>query len=329
MPKSRLTAVWCEIQQLSDALQAFGPDVEILVPDKDHPDPVATALEAQAILASSGLLYDREVFRRLPNLEILVRTGIGTDNVVTGDATAAGVLFCNTPAGPTESTAEHTVALMLACAKRVPEGAAQLAEGRFAPRAVPMGRELMGKTLGLMGFGRIGQRVAHICQRGFGMRVVAHDPIATAESVAATGLEVELASMAEVLAQADFLSLHAPSIPSTRHMLNRNTIAQMKDGAFLFNLARGPLVDGDALLEALDSGKLAGAGIDVFDPEPPPADSRLRNHPQLVATPHSATTTVEARARIEAMAVEEILRFFAGQEPHNPLNPEVLAPAAV
>ena len=324
MPQSPLTAVWCEIRQLSDALEAFGPDVKILVPDKDHPDPVATAVEAQAILASSGLLYDTEVFRRLPNLEILVRTGIGTDNVVTEDATAAGVLFCNTPAGPTESTAEHTIALMLACAKRVPEGAAQLAEGRFAPRGVPMGRELMGKTLGLMGFGRIGQRVAHICQRGFGMRVVAHDPVVTDETVAATGLEVELTSMEEVLAQADFLSLHAPSIPATHHMINRETIARMKDGAFLFNLARGPLVDGDALLDALDSGKLAGAGIDVFDPEPPPPDSRLRNHPRLVATPHSATTTVEARERIEAMAVEEILRYFDGREPNNPLNPEVL-----
>ena len=324
MPQSPLTAVWCEIRQLSDALEAFGPDVKILVPDKDHPDPVATAVEAQAILASSGLLYDTEVFRRLPNLEILVRTGIGTDNVVTEDATAAGVLFCNTPAGPTESTAEHTIALMLACAKRVPEGAAQLAEGRFAPRGVPMGRELMGKTLGLMGFGRIGQRVAHICQRGFGMRVVAHDPVVTDETVAATGLEVELTSMEEVLAQADFLSLHAPSIPATHHMINRETIARMKDGAFLFNLARGPLVDGDALLDALDSGKLAGAGIDVFDPEPPPPDSRLRNHPRLVATPHSATTTVEARERIEAMAVEEVLRYFDGREPNNPLNPEVL-----
>ena len=324
MPTSPLTAVWCEIRQLSDALEAFGPDVKILVPDKDHPDPVATAVEAQAILASSGLLYNTEVFRRLPNLEILVRTGIGTDNVATGDATAAGILFCNTPAGPTESTAEHTIALMLACAKRVPEGAAQLAEGKFAPRAVPMGRELMGQTLGLMGFGRIGQRVAHICERGFGMRVVAHDPVVTEESVAATGLNVELASMEEVLAQADFLSLHAPSIPSTHHMINRETIARMKDGAFLFNLARGPLVDGNALLDALDSGKLAGAGIDVFDPEPPPPDSRLRNHPRLVATPHSATTTVEARERIEAMAVEEVLRYFDGREPNNPLNPEVL-----
>jgi phosphoglycerate dehydrogenase-like enzyme len=141
-------------------------------------------------------------------------------------------------------------------------------------------------------------------------------------------LEVKLASTDEVLAQADFLSLHAPSIPSTRHMINRESLAQMKDGAFLFNLARGPLVDGDALLDALDSGKLAGAGLDVFDPEPPPVDSRLRNHPKLVATPHSATTTVEARERIEAMAVEEILRFFAGKEPHNPLNPEVLARTA-
>lgn len=324
MPLSELTTVWCETQQLSDALDALPDHVRVVVPEPDDPNPVVSALPAQAILASSTLEYDQAVFERLPHLRILVRTGIGVDNVHVQAATDQGVLFCNTPAGPTESTAEHTIALMLAVAKRLPEGAAQLARGEFAPRGVSLGNELQGKTLGLVGLGRIGRRVAEIGQRGFDMQVLAHDPVVTEAQVRETGLDVALVPLETIWTQSDFISLHAPAIPSTHHMVNRQTLAQMKDGAYLFNLARGPLVDSDALLEALDSGKLAGAGLDVFDPEPPAPDSRLRTHPRLVATPHSSTTTREARARIERMAVEEILRFFQGLPPHNPLNPELL-----
>lgn len=323
MAPSTLTHVWCEIRQMSNALDELPNHVEILVPPSGDPDPIAHAEPAQAILASSGIPYNGDAFARLPNLRILVRTGIGVDNVDTDAATAAGVLFCNTPAGPTESTAEHTVALMLAIAKRVPEGQAQLARGEFAPRGVSMGNELMGKTLGLAGFGRIGRRVGHICQKGFGMGLLIHDPVLTESQVAESGLQVQQVDLDTLWAESDFISLHAPSIPSTRHMVNAQSIRRMKDGAYLLNLARGPLVDEAALLQALDSGKLAGAGLDVFDPEPLAPDSRLRTHPRVVATPHSATTTVEARRRIETMAVEEVLRHFKGQAPLNALNPEV------
>ncbi len=323
MALDQLTDVWCEVRQLSDALDSLPGHVDITVPPPDHPDPVATAEPAQAILASSGITYDRNVFARLPRLRILVRTGIGVDNVNTADASAAGVVFCNTPAGPTESTAEHTVGLMLSLAKRIPEGQAQLARGEFAPRGISLGNELMGKTLGLVGFGRIGRRVGHICQNGFGMDLLTHDPILTASQITETGLQVQQVDLETLWAQSDFISLHAPSIPSTYHMVNAESIAQMKPGAYLFNLARGPLVDAEALLEALDEGKLAGAGLDVFEPEPPPVHSRLRTHPRIVATPHSATTTREARHRIEVMAVAEIQRYFSGQAPLNALNPEV------
>lgn len=323
MSLAELTTVWCETRQMSRALEALPSHVQVVIPEPDAPDPIALARPAEAILASSGIAYNSAVFARLPRLRILVRTGIGVDNVTVADATAHGVLCCNTPAGPTESTAEHTVALMLASAKRVLEGSAQLARGEFAPRGIRLGNELQGKTLGLVGFGRIGRRVAEICQKGFGMQILAHDPLLDAAQVAQLDLEIRLVDRDTLLAQADFVSLHAPAIPETRHLINRDTLARMKTGAYLFNLARGPLVDSRALLEALDSGKLAGAGIDVFDPEPPAPDSRLRTHPRLVATPHSATTTAEARQRIEEMAVEEILGFFQGQPPRNPLNPAV------
>ena len=320
MNLSELTHVWSEAPQLSDALSKFPDAVTRLTADPD--DPVGSAEPAQAILAASAIRYNDDVFDRLPNLRILVRTGIGIDNVDLDAATRHRVVFCNTPDGPTESTAEHTVALMLAVAKQVKPGLEQLAAGDFAPRAVPMGTELVGKTLGLVGLGRIGGRVAHICGRGLDMRVLAFDPYITAERAAEIG--VELADLDTVIGSADILSLHAPSTPETRHLMNAERFKQMKDEAILLNLARGPLVDQDALLEALDGGQIRGAGLDVFDPEPPPVSSRLRTHPKIVATPHSASTTVEGRARIENMAVDAILDFFNDRQPKDIRNLAVL-----
>ncbi len=320
MNPSELTHVWSEAPQLSDALTKFPHSVTRLI--ADPADPVASARPAQAILAAAAIRYNDEVFDRLPNLRILVRTGIGIDNVDIDAATRHRVVFCNTPDGPTESTAEHTVALMLAVAKQVKPGMEQLAAGDFAPRGLPMGTELMGKTLGLVGLGRIGGRVAHICGRGFDMRVLAFDPYITAERAAELG--VELADLDTVIASADFLSMHAPSTPETYHLMNADRFAQMKTEAVLLNLARGPLVDPEALLEALDNGQILGAGLDVFDPEPPPVSSRLRTHPKIVATPHSSTTTIEGRGRIEHMAVDAVLDFFNGRQPKDICNPGVL-----
>ncbi len=320
MNPSELTHVWSEAPQLSDALTKFPQSVTRLI--ADPADPVCSARPAQAILAAAAIRYNDEVFDRLPNLRILVRTGIGIDNVDIDAATRHRVVFCNTPDGPTESTAEHTVALMLAVAKQVKPGMEQLAAGDFAPRGLPMGTELMGKTLGLVGLGRIGGRVAHICGRGFDMRVLAFDPYITAERAAELG--VELADLDTVIASADFLSMHAPSTPETHHLMNADRFAQMKTEAVLLNLARGPLVDPEALLEALDNGQILGAGLDVFDPEPPPVSSRLRTHPKIVATPHSSTTTIEGRGRIEHMAVDAVLDFFNGRQPKDICNPGVL-----
>ena len=153
------------------------------------------------------------------------------------------------------------------------------------------------------------------------MKVLAYDPYIT--QIDAETLGVKLAELETVLRESDFVSLHAPVTPDTVHLLNQARIAMMKDGAYLLNLARGPLVDSQALLEAVDSGKLAGAGIDVFEPEPPEPDSPLRNHPLIVATPHIATVTVDGRERIERMAVEGVLEYFSGVQPANLLNPEV------
>jgi D-3-phosphoglycerate dehydrogenase len=266
--------------------------------------------------------YDAALFRQLPNLLMVQRTGIGVDNVNLEDATANGVVVGNTPDGPTESTAEHTVAMLLSLAKRLKQGNDNLAADKFGPRTGPLlGMEVQGKTLGLVGLGRIGRRVAQICGQGLGMKVLAYDPYVTAQQAAQMG--VLLTDLDTVIRQSDIVSLHVPVTPATHRLMDAQRIAQMKRGAYLINCARGPLVDPVALVAAIDSGQLAGAGIDVFDPEPPVVGDTLRNHPMIIATPHSATATTEGRIRIEQMAVERVLAFFRGERHADVVNPVV------
>jgi phosphoglycerate dehydrogenase-like enzyme len=184
-----------------------------------------------------------------------------------------------------------------------------------------MGDEVYGKTVGLVGLGRIGRRVGQICRLGLGMRVIGCDPLVSSEQAAAIG--VELVPLDAVIREADFVSLHAPATPETHMLMNRERLAQMKQGAYLLNMARGTLVDEEALLDALDRGHLMGAGLDVFYAEPPTGDNRLRNHPNVVATPHMASVTREGRMRMETMAVERVLAFLRGERPADVVNPEV------
>jgi phosphoglycerate dehydrogenase-like enzyme len=218
--------------------------------------------------------------------------------------------------------------MLMNLAKRIKQGNDNLAAGKFGPRTGPLqGMEVQGKTLGLVGLGRIGRRVAQICRHGFDMRVVAYDPYITPEQGAQLG--VELADLDTVIRQGDFVSLHVPVTADTYRLMDESRLAQMKQGAYLLNMARGPLVDPVALLAAVESGHLGGAGIDVFDPEPPEVDDPLRNHPLIVATPHSATVTVEGRERIEHMAVERVLSFFRGERPNDVVNPAVWTAGAL
>jgi D-3-phosphoglycerate dehydrogenase len=323
MPLADLTHVWVEAPFSSDALKELPEGVVQLGPESGDDPPERTAAPAQAIFASSRVRYDAALFERLPNLRIVTRTGIGVDNVNLHDATRFGIVVCNTPDGPTESTAEHTVAMLLALAKRLKQGNANMAAGKFGPRVGPlMGEEVLGKTLGLIGLGRIGRRVAEICRAGLGMEVVAYDPYVPEEQAETLG--VVLAGLESVVTNADYLSLHVPVTPETRRVINHDRLAAMKTGSYLLNLARGPLVDHEALLEAVDSGKLAGAGLDVFDPEPPGVESRLRDHGSILVTPHTATATVDARRRIEEMAVDRVLAFFHDVRPRDVVNPAVL-----
>lgn len=320
-----ITQLWCESTLSPPVVALLPPEWQCVAAAAPPAVAWSSATSAQAIVASSLVRYNGALMDACPDLRIIARTGIGVDNVDLEDATARGIVVTNTPDGPTESTAEHTVAMLLALAKRLPQGQANLADGKWGPRTGPLlGTEVRGKTLGLVGLGRIGKRVAEICRLAFAMRVVACDPMVLPEQAAALG--VELTSLETVLAEADFVSLHAPALPETWRLINAERLALMKPGSYLLNMARGTLVDEAALLHALESGRLAGAGLDVFDPEPPALDSALRRHPSVVATPHMASVTAEGRERMERMAVENLLAFARGEQPPNVVNPAVYQP---
>jgi phosphoglycerate dehydrogenase-like enzyme len=238
-------------------------------------------------------------------LRVISRIGVGYDNVDVAAAAQAGIAVCYAPEAPTVSTAEHTIALMLAVTKGLLE-----AHGRAVasvPSPPPTSLELDGCTLGLVGLGRIGRRVAKAAI-GLGMQVVAHDPY-----VESGGGVVELVSLDDLLACSDVISLHAPATASTEHLLSAAAFERMKPGAYLVNCARGGLVDQDALLAAVDNGRLAGAALDVTDPEPLPVGHPLLEHPRVLVTPHIASSTVAGRRRLYAHAIDNALAALDGR----------------
>jgi D-3-phosphoglycerate dehydrogenase len=275
--------------------------------------------QAQAVVASARVRYDAELMDRVPALRVISRTGIGVDNIALDEATSRGIAVCNVPDGPTVSTAEHTVTLLMATAKQVPVAAEALREGRGDLFNDYQGIELDGLTLGLVGLGQIGQRVA-VISRAIGMRVVAYDPYV--DPAVAASIPVELVEdLGMLLRRADAVSLHTPLTEQTSRMIDRESIAQMKPGAIIVNTARGGLIDEAALLEALNSGHISGAGLDVFDPEPPRTENPLLHRPDVIATPHVAGATLASKDRLWRMAITQALQVLRGEMPANLVNP--------
>ena len=262
---------------------------------------------ADAILAGAVRPWNAEAFNLCSRVKVISRVGVGYDNVDVAAATAAGVTVCNTPLAPMVSTAEHTLALVFAITKHLPH---HIARARRGLKGEPVGRalELDGSTLGLIGLGRIGTRVA-VAANAVGMRVIAADP-ALAESPVPG---VELVDLDELLATSDVISLHAPALPSTAQLINADTLAKMRPGTYIVNCARGVLIDHDALLAAIDSGHLGGAGLDVTDPEPLPAGHPLLDRPNVIVTPHIASASVAGRRRLYEHSIENALNVLAGR----------------
>jgi len=261
-----------------------------------------------AILIRSATKMTAELIEGAGRLQVIGRAGVGVDNVDVEAATRRGIVVANAPESNVVTAAEHTMALLLALARNVPQAYASLIAGRWE-RSKFSGVELYEKTLGILGFGRIGQLVAQRA-RGFGMRVIAFDPFVSAERYRDLGVE-KADSPEEIYAQADFITIHLPKTPETEGFLNAEAFAKMRDGARVLNVARGGLIDEAALKDALDSGKLAGAALDVFLSEPM-TESPLFGYPNVVVTPHLGASTAEATDRAGFQSAEQIVAALTG-----------------
>jgi D-3-phosphoglycerate dehydrogenase len=258
---------------------------------------------------------------RLPKLLMVASTGAGYDTCDPIACTEAGVALVNQAGGNAEGVAEHAVGMMLACLKRFPENAAAMKAGQAGNRAALLGRELKGRTVGLIGCGHVGRRVAEIVKAAFGCRVLACDPYLDAATIAARGAEkVDLPTL---LAEADIVSIHCPLTPETRGMIGAAQFAAMKPGVVFVTTARGSIHVEAALLEALENGHLWSAGVDVWDQEPPPVDHPLLHHPKVIPTQHTAGVTGESRANITRIAALAFSDLAAGRMPPRIVNPEV------
>jgi len=272
--------------------------------------------EYDVLIVRSATKVPAEVIQRGSRLKIIGRAGVGLDNIDINAATACGVIVMNAPEGNTISAAEHTIGLLLAMARKIPQANASVKAGLWEKKKF-MGTELYGKTLGVIGLGRIGRRVAFIA-RGLGMKVLAHDPFVGQETVKET--EISLVSLEGLLKQADFVTLHLPLTDKTRGLINEQTLALMKEGAGIINVARGGIIDEAALYQALCQGKLGAAALDVFEKEPLPQDSPLRSLDNVILTPHLGASTHEAQVNVARDLATQIVDAFTRKVIRNAVN---------
>ncbi len=261
--------------------------------------------DCEGLIVRSETKVTADLLDAANSLRVIGRAGVGVDNIDVPAATIRGVVVMNAPDGNTITTAEHTIAMLISLARSIPQASSSLKSGRW-DRKKFIGVELQGKTLGIVGLGRIGRVVASRA-RAMGMTIVAYDPFIAPEQ--ARDLEIELATLDEVYARADFLTVHTPLTPETRGIVDREALGKMKPGARIINCARGGLVDEDALYEALTSGAIAGAALDVFNQEPPPSDHPLLQLDQVIVTPHLGASTKEAQEGV-AFTVAEQMRDY-------------------
>jgi D-3-phosphoglycerate dehydrogenase len=308
-----------------DALRRLEQEVDVLTPfEASHEQILAILAGVHGVVLGGAFQMGPQALDRAPLLEVVGRHGVGLDNVDTAAALERRIPVTYTPYGPTESTAEHALMLILATARRVAQLDRAVRGGawQIRDRLEVMGRELDGMTLGVVGFGRIGQRLAEMCRDALHMEVLVYDPYLDAESVAERRA-VPVVDLVELAGRVDVLSVHAPLMPETRGLVSRAVIRALKPGAILVNTSRGPLVDEGALVEALADGHLGGAGIDVFDPQPPAPDHPLYSLDHVVLTPHVASFTREGRRRMGLTVVEDVLRALRGERPEYLVDPEM------
>ena len=308
-----------------DLLKA-DPQVAVDVVKKmARPELLARIGDYDALIVRSETKVDAEVIERGARLRVVGRAGIGVDTIDVDAATRRGIIVMNTPQANTIATCEHTMAMMLALTRNVAQADASLRRGEWT-RSKFMGAQLMGKTLGVIGFGRIGSQVARRAQ-AFGMEVIAFDPYISEETARIN--KVGLVELDELLSRSDYITLHSSLNTGSRHLLDAVALAKMKPGACIVNVARGALVDIDALYQALANKKLGGAALDVFEEEPPPFDHPLFKLPNVVVTPHLGASTVEAQRDVSIQMAEQILDALHDREVRNAVNFPPIDPAAL
>lgn len=271
--------------------------------------------DADALLVRSAVKVTKDVLAKAPKLRVIGRAGVGVDNVDLPAATDAGVLVMNTPGGNAVSVAEHTLALMLSLARSIPQASVSTKAGKWEKKKF-LGNELRGKTLGIVGLGSAGREVVKRA-KPFEMRIVGHDPYISSQS--ARDLGIELMSLQQLYAASDYITLHVALTPETDHMLNDEAFAKMKPGVRIVNCARGELISPQALEKAIDSGRVAGAALDVFEKEPPGEDP-LFQLDNLLATPHIAGSTEEAQEIVGVRIVEQVVEYLKSGVALNAVN---------
>jgi D-3-phosphoglycerate dehydrogenase len=270
----------------------------------------------EGLVVRSSTKVTAEVIDKAKNLKVIGRAGVGLDNVDAEAATKRGIIVMNVPAGNTISTAEHTVSMLLAMARKIPQAYVSLRSGQWE-RAKFVGTELFGKTLGVVGLGKIGTEVARRAQ-SFGMRVIAYDPFLSSER--AQQLEIQLTDLKTVYQDADFITVHTPLTAETKHLIGAKEISSMKKGVRLITCARGGIIDEQALADAVKSGQVAGAAVDVFEEEPPPRDHALFGLDQVVVVPHLGASTEEAQLNVAIEVAKQVADALLGRGIRNAVN---------
>jgi len=275
---------------------------------------------ADAALVGTWMKFNAELMDLSPSLKVIARTGAGVDNVDVGAATRRGIMVLNTPTANSVSVAEHAVAMLLAVSKQLAFLDASVRQGNFKARRLYLPMDVEGKTLGLIGCGNIGRMVAQKCRDAFHMHTIGFDPFL---KTAPQGIDL-CATIRAILSQADFVSLHLPYSPETKHLISQKEISLMKPSTFLINTSRGGIINEAALADALNAGTIAGAALDVFDEEPLKPDNPLLFCKNLLLTPHAAALTRECVLRVAICAAQGIMDHLSGRRPEFVYNKEVL-----
>jgi D-3-phosphoglycerate dehydrogenase len=277
---------------------------------------LAQLSEFDGMVVRSAVQVDRDMIERMSRMRAIGRAGAGVDNIDVDAATEKGIVVMNTPGGNTISATEHTIAMLLALLRKIPAANNSLRAGKWDRKSFT-GTELLGKQIGVLGLGRIGREVASRLQ-AFDTTVVGYDPVLTADAVRELGIEP--CTFDELVASSDIITVHIPLLPETRGIIGADAFRRMRRGAFIVNCARGGIVDEAALLDALESGQVAGAALDVFDGEPPAFPNALIDHPRVVATPHIAASTEEAQKRVAIDIALQMAELFEGKGARGVVN---------